>query len=126
MEGEDELPATPDLKALESDYVRVFSCATTLERAVTLGGTLEMLAHAADDIGAPAVASRLRGGIVALADAGEASERRDILMPLRGAVLNTARRFGKARFAQIASRYVSFATSMPKYIADAAEWLAQP
>ena len=124
--GEDGLPASPDLRALESNYVRVFSCRTTLERAVTLGGTLEMLARAADDIGAPTVASRLRDGATALADAQDADGRREILTPLRESVLNTAKRFGKARFAQIASRHVDVATSIPKYIAEAAEWLAEP
>jgi putative ATP-dependent endonuclease of OLD family len=53
LEGEDDLPAPPDLKALENEYVRVFACVTTLERAVIFEGTLEMFARAADDIGAP-------------------------------------------------------------------------
>jgi putative ATP-dependent endonuclease of OLD family len=126
IEGEDDLPAPPDLRALESDHVRVFTCKTTLERAVTLEGTLEMLARAADDIGAQTVASRLRDGAAALVDAQDANERREILTPLRKSVLNTAKRFGKARFAQIASRHVDVATSIPKYIAEAAEWLADP
>jgi putative ATP-dependent endonuclease of OLD family len=126
IEGEDDLPAPPDLKALESDCVRVFTCATTLERAVTLGGTLEMLARAADDIGAPTVASTLRDGATALAEEQDADRRRKILTPLRKSVLNTAKRFGKARFAQIASRHVDVATGIPKYIVDAVEWLTEP
>lgn len=126
LEGEDDLPAPPDLKRLESEYVRVFACATTLERAITHRGTLEMFARAADDIGAPTVAARLRDGIAALAAAQDANERQKILAPLRESVLNTAKRFGKARFAQIASRHVDAATSIPKYIADAAEWLTAP
>jgi putative ATP-dependent endonuclease of OLD family len=85
-----------------------------------------MLARAADDIGAQTVASRLRDGAAALVDAQDANERREILTPLRKSVLNTAKRFGKARFAQIASRHVDVATSIPKYIAEAAEWLADP
>lgn len=126
IEGEDDLPPPPDLKALENAYVRVFACATTLERAVTLGGTLEMFARAADDIGAPTVATRLRSGIAALAGVQDPGERREILDPLRDSVLNTAKRFGKARFAQIASRHIEAATVIPKYIVEAAEWLAAP
>jgi putative ATP-dependent endonuclease of OLD family len=126
IEGEDDLPDPADLTALESDYVRVFACATTLERAITLRGTLEMLARAADDVGAPTVAARLRDGITALAATQDGSERRRILAPLRESVLSTAKRFGKARFAQIASRHVDVATNIPKYIADAAEWLITP
>ena len=53
LEGEDDLPAPPDLAALENDYVRVFSCVTTFERALVFEETLEMFARAADDIGAP-------------------------------------------------------------------------
>ncbi len=85
-----------------------------------------MFARAADDIGAPTIAARLRNGIAALAEAQDADERRKILAPLRESVLNTAKRFGKARFAQIASRHVDAATSIPKYIAEAAEWLTEP
>src|ERR1700730_12243201 len=36
IEGEDELPEMPDLKELENDYVKVFACQTTFERAITL------------------------------------------------------------------------------------------
>lgn len=123
LEGEDDLPAPPDLTALESDFVRVFACPVTFERAVTMGGTLEMLARAADEIGAPRVAQRLRIGIASLAGARDSVARKVILDSLRPSVLNTARRFGKARFAQIASRHVESATTVPKYIADAADWL---
>jgi putative ATP-dependent endonuclease of the OLD family len=56
IEGEDVLPAPPDLKALENDYVRVFANRTTFERALVFEETLEMFARTADEIGAPAVA----------------------------------------------------------------------
>ncbi len=127
LEGEDDLPAPLDLKELENDYIRVFACKTTLERALTLDGTLEMLSQAADDIGAPTIAKRLRKGIKDLADDGlDIGERQKILAPLRESVLNTAKRFGKARFAQIAARHVDKATRIPKYLADAAKWLIAP
>lgn len=123
LEGEDDLPTPPNLNALQNDYVHVYACATTLERAITIAGNLEMLARAAAEIGAPIVAARLRQGIADLANETDVEERRRILTPLRAAVLNTAKRFGKARFAQIASRHVDAAASIPKYMADAAEWL---
>jgi putative ATP-dependent endonuclease of OLD family len=126
IDGEDVLPAPPDLAALQNDFVRVFACKTTFERALTMTGTLEMFARAADDIGAPIVAGRLRDGLKALAGAQDADAQGAILGPLRQAVLNTAKRFGKARFAQIASRHVDAARTIPKYIVDAAKWLAAP
>lgn len=127
LEGEDDLPPPLDLKALENDFVRVFACKTTFERAITLEGTLEMFARAADDIGAPKVAKKLRKGATELDDDSLDEEQRDaILNPLRKVVLNTAKRFGKARFAQIASRHADQATSIPKYLGDAVRWLTKP
>ncbi len=124
LEGEDELPVMPDLKELEGDYVRVFACKTTFERVLTSEATLPMLAHAADDIGAPLVASRLRKGFKDLQkDDLRAEQRTELLKSLRDAVLKTAVRFGKARFAQIAARHVDKATGIPQYIADAVDWL---
>jgi putative ATP-dependent endonuclease of the OLD family len=127
IEGEDDLPPPPDLGTLQNDYVRVFACKTTLERALTLEGTLDMLAHAAHDIGAPTIAKQLRKGIKDLAKDGlEDGDRQKILTSLRESVLNTAKRFGKARFAQIAARHVDKATSVPKYLSDAAKWITTP
>lgn len=127
IEGEDDLPELPDLADLENDFVNVFACKTTFERALTMPSTLEMFAHAADDIGAPNVAKRLRQGFKELSKGGlTEDERQAILKPLRDSVLSTAKRFGKARFAQIASRHVSKATGLPKYITDAVEWLTEP
>jgi putative ATP-dependent endonuclease of OLD family len=124
LEGEDDLPAPPDLAALECKFVQCFACQTTFERAITLEGTLEMLAAAAEDIGAPKVAGRLRQGALDLQnEALEPGECQEILKPLRKAVLNTAKRFGKARFAQIASRHVEHAATIPKYLGDAIRWL---
>lgn len=127
LEGEDDLPAPTDLKALESEHVHVFTCQTTFERALTLPGNLEMFAVAMNDIGAPVTASRLRAGIKHLEnDSLDADGRKQILNPLRDAVLNTAKRFGKARFAQIAARHVDKASALPKYLADALDWLLKP
>lgn len=124
LEGEDDLPPPPDLEALQNDFVRVFACKTTFERALLFEGTLEMFAAAAEDMGAPTVARRLREGAEELDDDDlDENDRTKILTPLRKMVLNTAKRFGKARFAQIASRHAEKAEVIPKYLADAVEWL---
>ena len=52
-------------------------------------------------------------------------QQREILDPLRASVLNTAKRFGKARFAQIAVRHVDQAGTIPQYLADVSEWLTK-
>lgn len=127
LEGEDDLPPPPDLEALQNDYVQVFACQTTFERALVFDGTLEMFASAAEDIGAPTVSKRLRKGLEELDDNDlDDRERNKILTPLRKMVLNTAKRFGKARFAQIAARHADKAEVIPKYLANAAEWLREP
>jgi putative ATP-dependent endonuclease of OLD family len=127
IEGEDDLPAPPDLEKFENDYVKVFACTTTFERAVTLKGTLEMFARAASDIGAPTIAKKLRKGLKDLLDEDLTEEERDeIILPLRKAVLNTAKRFGKARFSQVAARHIDQATTIPKYLGNAVRWLTEP
>ncbi|MGE0769013.1 MAG: ATP-dependent endonuclease [Hyphomicrobiaceae bacterium] len=123
-EGDDEVAQAPDLSILEGKYVKVFRNATTFERAVTLPGTLPMFVAAAGEIGAKTVAKRLSAGARKLEDAAlTPDERRAILDPLRASVLSTAKRFGKARFAQIAARHADEATTIPKYLRDAVEWL---
>lgn len=124
--GEDDLPAPADLEELQNDYVQVFACKTTFERALVCEGTLEMFARAADDVGAPVVAQRLRDALAKFeADEVEDSEESKFLKPLRDTVLSTAKRFGKARFAQLAARHVDKATRVPKYLRDAVEWLGE-
>lgn len=127
LEGEDDLPPPPDLEALQNEFVRVFACKTTFERDLVFEGTLEMFALAAESIGAPIIAKHLRDGAENLDDddLGD-DEKSEILRPLRKMVLNTAKRFGKARFAQIAARHADKAEVIPKYLADAAEWLRSP
>lgn len=125
IEGEDELLEKPNLEKLENEFVKVFSCQTTFERACVYKETLEMFALAAEDVGATTIAKRLREGLEKIEKQNLTGAAREaILNPLRDAVLNTAKRFGKARFAQIAVRHVGKATLMPKYIYDAAMWLA--
>lgn len=127
IEGEDELPPPPNLTLLENDFVKVFTCATTFERAITLFSTLSMFAMAAEEVGALRIAQKLRDGREALEDPTlGVEERKAILTPLRTAVLNTAIRFGKARFAQISARHVEHAESIPTYLRESIEWLLEP
>jgi putative ATP-dependent endonuclease of OLD family len=48
------------------------------------------------------------------------------LISLKDTVLSTAKRFGKARFAQIAARKVASGCELPAYITDALTWLRSP
>ena len=87
---------------------------------------LSRLAAAANDVGAPTVAKRLRNGLKQLQGDVLADDEKDkLLSSLRNAVLNTAVRFGKARFAQIVARHVDKATGLPPYIKQAVEWLRE-
>lgn len=121
-ESGDETFVAPDLGSLEGKYVKVFANKTTFERAATSKGSLEMFAAAADEVGAPKVAAALRRGLKQM-DKLEEDARADLLNSLRDSVLSTAKRFGKARFAQVAARSAPTATFLPPYIRDAVNWL---
>jgi putative ATP-dependent endonuclease of OLD family len=113
----------PDLAALSSDYVHVFLCATTFERELAHETTLEMFSRAADELGAPRIGSRLRG-IRAQLDSPSAHGNQDSVMAeAADLILATAKRIGKARFAQVASKHVSAVNWLPPYIKEAIEWL---
>ena len=124
-EGGDDLPVPPDVDELANDYVHVFRCSTTFERALTMRETLRFLAKTAQECGARRAARELREGYEALNDGLEGDDATNLMKGLRQTVLNTACRFGKARFAQIASKHVNLATSIPKYIRNAINWLIE-
>jgi putative ATP-dependent endonuclease of OLD family len=125
-DGPDILPALvkPNLRALENAFVRVFACRTTLEREVTGPTTFRVFADAARELGAEAVAdellaanSRFPIGITLTEDDMRYAQK------MRDIVLKVAKRFGKARFAQVASKYVPGAGWIPDYLRDAVNWL---
>ena len=60
LEGEDDLPASPDLRALEGSHVRVLPAPPRSSVPSHWRERLQMFARAADDIGASTVAARLR------------------------------------------------------------------
>jgi putative ATP-dependent endonuclease of the OLD family len=112
-DAEDE-PVRPDLAELENDYVKVFVGQTTFERELTTDDNLPWIEATARALGAPRIARRLNSAIAAQAEADD---------NLKDAVLRTAKRFGKGRFAQVAARHVGMAQEMPNYIYEAVEWL---
>jgi putative ATP-dependent endonuclease of OLD family len=73
-----------------------------------------MLAKTAENLGAPRLASDLEFRMLLGAGTDE---------NLKDKVLRTAKRFGKARFAQVAARYIDDAEFVPEYIRKAIEWL---
>jgi len=73
----------------------------------------------------PIVAGRLRTGLEAIDDGMDKEDKKELLETLRSSVLNTAKRFGKARFAQVAARHVDCAKAIPKYIGEAVKWLVE-
>lgn len=114
-DGDDE-PVKADLAALEGPFVKVFLGATTFERELTVESNLTMLIKTTQELGAPRIKTDLElqdlvGG--AVPDA------------IKDKVLRTAKRFGKARFAQVAARYVADAGALPTYVAEAVAWLRQ-
>lgn len=114
-DAEHDLPVKEDLSALEGDFVKVFLGTTTFEREITLDANVAMLAKAARRLGAPRIATRLE--IAELVGVDEA---------LKKSVLNTAKRFGKARFAQLAAEHIPEAgAGLPPYVRLAVEWLLE-
>jgi putative ATP-dependent endonuclease of OLD family len=107
-----------DLDIEENKFVNSFQCDTTFERELTLAGTLEMFRRAATEIGAPQIAALLQEAMEGI-PLGEDVD----IEPLKDRVLNTAKRFGKARFAQLSSKYANTATELPEYITNAVNWL---
>lgn len=119
----DDMDLTPtNLDELENEYVKVFKCVTTFERAVTLPGTLPMFASALEELGAKKGALKLRSALKAMLDTNDKTKQGQLIKSARDLVLRTAKRIGKARFAQVASKHVNEATSIPNYLEEAINW----
>ena len=120
---ETRTPAIDRVRPLESDHVRLFICETTFERALTMRGTLPMLIAAARELGSTRGATKLVRISTELEDADDPERRAALLDDAGDIVLRIAQLHGKSRFAQVASKHVDKATSVPKYIRDAVQWL---
>ncbi|XAZ26211.1 AAA family ATPase (plasmid) [Sinorhizobium sp. B11] len=117
--GEDDddvdTPEKEVLSALEGDFVKVFLGETTFEREITLPANLEMLQKVAKRLGAPRIAGKLDiAHMLSWVDDD-----------LRKSVLNTAKRFGKARFAQLAAENIPEDAAVPDYVRNAIDWLLE-
>ena len=119
--------AVPErLESLESDFVRVFACDYTFERALAVPGMLMPVAEAARDLGATRTAAWFDKANNEIEECLVEGEQREQLLDALGKrILSTAKRFGKARFAQIVARHVEKADCLPQYIDDAVKWLME-
>lgn len=122
--AEDTPIVVAELVALHNQYVQSFCCPVTFERAMTNAATLPMFAAAIAECNYPDVLSDIQSGITQLVSGRlTAADQAALLASLRMKVLNSAKRCGKARFAQIASKHVHLATQLPSYIDQAITWL---
>lgn len=112
----DDAPVKPDLAALEGPFVKVFLGATTFERELTVEPNLTMLIKVAEALGAPRIKADLEFQDLMGGDVPDA---------IKDGVLRTSKRFGKARFAQVAARHVADAGALPAYVMEAVTWLRE-
>lgn len=122
--GED-LPefVRPDLGQWQNEYVRVFLGSTTLELELAHADNVAMFARALEDLDADVAATRIRSVGQSVRDSGNEETKAQAVAELKDKVLNAAKRFGKARFAQVASKHAHCARFLPEYIVEAVEWL---
>lgn len=116
----------PNLQALVNDYVQVFAGATTFEIELVSEASLPMFIETTRALGAPQVTAGLEQGLASLQAAGLGDvERAALKLELGQSVLRSAKRFGKARFAQVAARHADLCTELPTYINSAVDWLLE-
>ncbi|GLH74904.1 ATP-dependent endonuclease [Geothrix limicola] len=110
-------PSIEGLKKLEGPFFKVIASRTTFELELASKGNLTMLRSTATRLGAAKTAALLQG-----ADKKKSLSQTE-LNSVGQAVLRTARRFGKARFAQVASEFANQANDLPAYIEEAVAWV---
>ncbi len=111
----------PDLATLQNDYVKVFTCPTTFERALVGQTTLPMFAAAAKEVGATRLGKRI---LKAESEIDWDDRDKVRVTNARDLVLRTAKQIGKARFAQVASKHIEGVTWLPRYLQKAVNWLS--
>ena len=124
---EDEALGENSFTELESEFVQVFQCPVTFERAITIPWTLRMLECAIEECKYPQLLARIKAVRAAARDAAAAKKPldKDKLDEARKTVLAAAERCGKARFAQIASKHAHHVKRLPSYIKAAIDWLQE-
>ncbi len=110
-----DIPDDLDPNTLNSKWIQVFMGKTTFESELTIDANLSMLEKTAKDLGAVKLAHKLEIADILGVDA-----------ELKTSVVKTAKRFGKARFAQTATNNVTDTCKLPEYIIKAIEWLRNP
>ncbi|MBM3162676.1 MAG: DUF2813 domain-containing protein, partial [Chlorobi bacterium] len=108
-----------------NEFLKVFKCPVTFERAMTVKGTLPMLLAALGECNYPNAVEAFEKGITDLDTVTDDDVIQQTLAPLREKTLASAERCGKSRFAQIASKYTDRTFSLPKYIREAVEWIME-
>lgn len=122
-DDEEELDIKPVLIGIENKFVKLFLGKTTFEYELVDFGTLKMFEKAAEEFNAKKTLKLIKD-IQDKLELGIAPELLFAELDLvRPAVLNLAKRVGKARFAQVASKYANLAEYIPPYIEEALEWL---
>ena len=102
----------------------MFVGTTTFEMELTDVGTLGMFSAACAEVGAPRVSEFLKK---LETDIGASTtltlQQTEKLQRAKKYVLNTSKRFQKGRFAQVVSKHVKLAKSLPDYIKQAISWV---
>lgn len=116
----------PDLDALKSEFVSVFAGATTFEIELVSVASLPMFIETTRALGAPLITAQLEAGLDDMQDPTLDDQQKAALrLELGQTVLRSAKRFGKARFAQVAARHAHLCTELPEYIDSAVNWLLE-
>lgn len=124
--AEDDCISQNTLELEESSLLKIYLCSVTFERASTLPGTLPMFLEAVRECEYPNTVGELEAAIERLKDENlDELEKQEILNEMRRKVLSSAERCGKARFAQIASKYANLASEIPTYVRRSVEWLME-
>lgn len=113
-----------DKDHLENDYVKVFACPVTFERAFTMHETIPMVIETIKEFDHPRILKKIEDHDMDRELALNDEESLIALNKIRKRVLKTAKSDGKARFAQVASKHV-VDTNLPAYIRNAVTWLMQ-
>ena len=114
LDNDDDVPPPRNIEALQGDYVKAFLGDSTFEIELAHPDNLPLLIKTVKALGAPKIMAALEA---------QESLGGPIPIALKKRVLSTAKRFGKARFAQVAARYVEEDCHVPPYIERAISWL---
>jgi len=118
--NKEDFPRIKDLSKHENEFVKIFYCKTTFERHIAMPENLMMFAKAAKEIGATEISKSLKAMYNNRKNLTEVDK-----ISASDKVLNTAKRFGKARFAQIVSKHCEHACDLPSYISEAVKWITE-